>query len=161
MNKPSASEIIFYLLFYGFALLFMPFVFFIAQAILLSPLIILNSVGTIPENVSSLINSLFPFIGIVLAIGVFLLYFILTKKIIKNYGRARVSLFAVFFISSAVINFFFSYFICAISMLKPCDPTRYLTISGFLEIYDFYIIGLVAFISVNLYLRYTSRQLKL
>lgn len=161
MNKNSASEVIFYLLFYGVALLFMPFVFFIAQAILLSPLIILNSVGTIPDNISSLMNSLFPFIRTVLGIGVFLLYFILTKKLIKNYDGARVGLFTVFFISSAVINFFFSYFICAISMLKPCDPTRYLTFSGLLEIFDFYIIGLVAFILVNLYLRYTSKQPKL
>jgi len=160
MKGISASEIIFYLLFYGVTLLIMPFVFFIAQAILLSPLIILNSMGTIPENINSLMNSLFPFIGIVLSIGIFFLYFILTKRIIKNYGRARVGLFAVFFISSAVINFFFSYFICAISMLKPCDPARYLTFAGLVEIYDFYIIALVAYISANIYLHYMFRKPK-
>jgi len=56
-------------------------------------------------------NFIFPFYKIAMSIGIFILYFVLTKKIINNYGKARAGLFTVFYISSAIINFLFSYFI--------------------------------------------------
>jgi len=150
ISKTLIPEIILYILFYGIALLFMPFLDAIALGILTSPLVVLEILDTLPNNISSLMNIVFPCIQILLAVGLFYLYFILTKSILKNYGKLRVGLFVFVFIISALVNFFFSYFVCAISVLKQCDPTRYLTASGLFEIYDFYLIGLAAFISANI-----------
>lgn len=162
MTKQFTSEVFDYLLYYGFALLFMPFIYMIALGVLLSPLLILSSVG--PESISSFADSVslsvYPYISYVLGFGLFILYIFLTKKIHSKYKRVRVGLFVIVFVSSAIINFLFSYFICLISVLKSCDPTRYLTPYGLIEIYDFYVISLLAFIGAYFYMVYTSRHHK-
>ena len=156
MKKSKISEIVVYILLYGITTIFLPFIFFIILAIVLFPLVIAQNL--IPSSMNYTADLLFQLLRVLLAVGIFIIYFVFSNKIIKQQGGPRILLFTVVFLLSAVINFFFSYFICAISVLKPCDPNQYFTISGFFEIFDFYLIVLVSFICSNIYFYRISKD---
>jgi hypothetical protein len=136
----------------------MPFLFFAMMTVVLLPVSLVDAVIFLPEDVYTSINKiLIPIIKFTLASGIFIVYFVLTKRAIKRYGRIKIWWFAILFTISAILNLFFSYTVCAISVLKPCDPTHYLTLAGLLEIYNFYIIVFVSFITATGVIYYQNR----
>lgn len=158
MKKLSLSEVITYLLLFGAAPLLMPFFYFIILSIILSPLLLLEMTLTIPESIGNVANYLFPGLRFLVASGIFGLYVYILKKMDGAFGGARTFLFAIIFTASAIFNYLFSFGICAISVLKPCDVTRLLTLRGLVEIYDFYVICLMAFVVVNVFFYLKARR---
>jgi len=151
ITEKKTHDKIIYLILYGILPLISPLLF----------TIIILGIFNLSDNFSFLIgpsahfsDTIFRNFNISIQLGLLLIYFLISIKVFKLANRTRVLLFSILFVPSLILNFAYSFVVCGISMLIPCEPNEYLTPLGFINVNSFHIITLVAFIAAYLYYRF-------
>jgi hypothetical protein len=154
-------EGIYYFLFYGIGLLIMPFINFLVLAGIFMPVLIIQNItpiGSTPINsIVALSDPIYQLLIILSYVIFFCIYLLLNYLVYKKIGSLKIILFLIFFLGSGLINYVFTLLSCAISALKPCDPHEYYTLTGFLGIFPFYILGLFSYLAIYIYSKFPSR----
>lgn len=151
MKRLTVSEIIFYFFFYGLIPLSLAYIVGLGSLLLVSPLLIVKEVFTyllkFTTNDSFMMDTIMVIIYILCYSGIFSVYYLSTREALESYGKPNLVLLGIFIALSAILNYFITYFICAISMLSRCDPAMQLSIGNIWKHYIPYAIIIIAFVS--------------
>ena len=140
-NKPL------YILLYGVAPIITPILVFLVGSVIMMPVFLMTiSSDDFGERLSeTLFYRIYQYVamyGPYVVVAILALY--ITIKVIKE---PKFNVFRPIFLTSIAVYYLIHFFICAISVLAPCDTGYYhFTLPGLLETFMFHLAYLVIFI---------------
>jgi hypothetical protein len=161
MKYKVILEGIYYFLFYGVGLLIMPIIIFMILAVIFMPMLITQASGsfenTSMNSIETLSEQTYQLLLVLFYVIIFFIYLLLNYLVYKKIGDLKIVLFLIIFLSSGFAYYIFMLFSCSISGVSRCDPHEYYTLTGFLGIFPYYIVGLISYLAIYIYSKIPSR----